>query len=458
MTSALEKSSALEQARTFLKNNPDLDTIEVFLTDLNGVLRGKWIRPNELESLFQNGEFKMPLTSVTPDIWGRDVASLCAKTNDGDGICTPIIQSLRRLPWLKRPTAQLCMQLQDTDNTPWGADPRVVLKKIVAQYQARGLQPVSAPELEFHLFTEDLDNQGVPVLPNTRGNGRLHTGGQLFGVDAMQEQAALIYEIRDTADAMQLPLDGIVKELSPGQYEANLAHLNDPVQVADSTQLIKRVIKGVAQKHGYIASFMAKPFAEHDGNGLHIHTSLLDEAGHNIFDNGTELGTDQLRHAIAGLATTLPECMLMFAPHRNSYRRFIAGSHAPVTPSWGYENRYVALRIPNGAPKARRIEHRVAGADANPYLVQAAILGGMLFGLDNQLTPADPTTETSQHSKRTLPATWQESLASFEQSEFVQSYFGELFQTAFSAIKHAEQQEFERQISAFEYETYWVTA
>ena len=448
----------LALVHAFLQQNSDIETIEVMVTDMNGVLRGKWLQPAGLEKLLNGGEFKMPLTSVTPDIWGRDVAELCAKTNDGDGLCEPIVGSLHRLPWLKRPTAQLLLQLHDTNNNPWAYDPRVILKNVFAQYQALGLRPVSAPELEFHLFAENLDEKGAPVIPASRSNGHTHTGGQLFAIDAMQEQAPLLYEIRETAKAMQLPLDGIIKELGPSQYEANLMHLDDPVQVADNTQLIKRVIKGVAQKHGYIASFMAKPFTELDGNGLHLHTSILNSDGKNIFDDGTEHGTPELLHAIAGLATSLADSMLVFAPHRNSYRRFIAGGHAPVTPTWGYENRYVAMRIPTGDHKARRIEHRVAGADANPYLLQAVVLAGMLHGINNKLTPGEPTTHTSENVTPTLPRTWQDAVTLFEQSEFIKDYLGEPFRHAFTAIKREEQLEFDRHISAFEYDSYLVMA
>lgn len=284
-------------ARQFLSDNPDIDTIEVMLTDLNGGLRGKWLTRDNLDKVFK-GDVKMALTTVTPDIWGRDVAQLCDSTGDGDGICQPIVSTLKRLPWLKRPTAQMFMQLTGDDGEPWGYDPRVVLQNVYKRYQALGLRPVTAPELEFHLFLEKRDEMGTPQMPTSRTNGKTTMAGQLYGIDVMQEQSELMHEIRDAAKAMDIPLDGLLKELAPAQYELNLNHVDDPLLAADNAQMLKRVIKGVAQNHGYIATFMAKPFGDIDGNGMHIHCSVLDKDGRNIFDDGGDKGTDTLRHAI----------------------------------------------------------------------------------------------------------------------------------------------------------------
>ena len=446
------------QARQFLVENPDIDIIEVLFSDLNGALRGKWLPANNLEKIFNRGDFKMPLTTVSSDIWGRDVAALCASTGDGDGLCSPIVSSLKRLPWTERPTAQMFLQMHAENDTLWGCDPRVVLKNVFAKYQALGLRPVTAPEFEFHLLLEQRDAMGVPQLPNSRCNGESKIAGQCYSIDMMQEQASLLHEIRATAQAMELPLDGLLKELGPGQYELNLYHLEDPLQVADNMQLIKRLIKGIAQKHGYIASFMAKPFGDQPGNGMHCHTSLLDKDGNNLFDDGTELGTDLLRHAVAGLAETMADSMLIFAPHLNSYRRFTPGSHIPLAPTWGYENRAAALRIPNGNQKARRIEHRVAGADANPYLILAAILSGILYGITNKLTALPPINDNSEPPEPALPTNWHTALERFQQSDFIEEYLGTDFQRAFCAVKHAEQTEFASAISAFEYDSYLVMA
>lgn len=446
-----------EAIARFLERHPDTETIEVVLTDINGVFRGKWLPVSAVDKLL-GGQFKMPLTAVSPDIWGRDVPALCQRTGDGDGICDPIVSSLRRLPWLSRPTAQLFLQLNTEDGRPWEFDPRVVLKNIFEKFRKQGLTPVCAPELEFYLFKEGRDAYGRPRVAGTDVNGNCQIGGQLYSTQLMQEQAGLLHEIRETCDEMQVPLDGLLKELAPGQYELNLHHVDDPLQAADNAQLLKQVIKGVARKHGQVASFMAKPFGDRDGNGFHTHVSLLDTDGRNVFDDGTDKGSDELRHAIAGLAEVMADCMLIFAPHKNSWRRLQHGVHGPLAPTWGYENRFVAMRVPNGDGAARRIEHRIAGADANPYLSLAAILAGILHGLEHRLEAAAPTEAGPLKPAATLPDTWTAALAAFENSAFIAQRLGRDFQQALAAIKQVEQQEFSAAVTRLEYDSYLVLA
>lgn len=445
----------MDTLKQFLADHPEAETLEAVLTDLNGVYRGKWL-PISAVGKVLNGQFKMPLTAVAPDIWGRDVPALCEMTGDGDGICKAVGSSIRMLPWLERPTAQLFLQLNTADDVPWGFDPRVVLKQVCERIKQRGLKPVCAPELEFSLFVEGRDAEGRPKLPGTRVNGANAIGGQLYSTELMQEQAPLLHEIRASCEAMSVPLDGLLKELGPGQYELNLHHVDDPLQAADNAQLLKQVIKSEARRHGYIASFMAKPFGDRDGNGFHTHVSLLDSKGRNVFDDGTPAGSNTLRHAIAGLALAMPASMLVFAPHLNSWRRLQQGVHGPLAPTWGYENRFVAMRIPNGENAARRIEHRIGGADANPYLSLAVILAGILNGIENAL-PADPPTEAGPGKpEASLPDTWTAALHAFENSEFIADYLGEPFRRAFSEIKRVEQNEFSATVTPLEYDSYLV--
>jgi glutamine synthetase len=441
----------------FLQENPQIETVEMVLSDLNGIYRGKWVPVSSAKKVLE-GKFKIPLTAVSPDIWGRDVPALCEKTGDGDGICEAVEGSARLLPWLPRPTAQVFLQLNLEDGTPWQFDPRVVLKQVFSKYQARGLTPVCAPELEFYLFEEGRDSDGKPKIPATRVNGECRIGGQLYSTEVMQETAALMHEIREACDLMLVPLDGLLKELAPGQYELNLHHVDNPLQAADNAQLLKQVIKSVARKHGYIASFMAKPFGDRDGNGFHTHVSILDEGGNNIFDDGTGRGSDLLRNAIAGLADVMADSMLVFAPHLNSWRRLQRGVHGPLAPTWGYENRYVAMRIPNGEGAARRIEHRIAGADANPYLSLAVILAGILHGIDNEMEAAAPSTAGPEKTEAVLPSSWDSALRTFSSSGFIADNLGNDFQQAFSAIKQVEQDEFSAAVSTLEYDTCLVLA
>ena len=443
--------------RRFLAEYPETEIIEVVLTDLNGIYRGKWLPVNGIDKVL-DGKFKMPLTSVSCDIWGRDVPALCRQTGDGDGICIAIEETVRPLPWFKRPTGQLFLQLNSEDGVPWEFDPRVVLKNVAARFADLGLTPVCAPELEFYLFSEGRDGNGLPVIPPTRVNAECRIGGQLYSTEIMHEKEELMHEIRESCDLMHVPQDGLLKELAPGQYEINLHHVDDPLAAADNAKLLKQVIKNVSRKHGYIASFMAKPFGDRDGNGFHTHVSLLDRDGRNVFDDGTDRGSDLLRYAIAGLADVMADSMLLLAPHRNSYRRLQRGVHGPLVPNWGYENRYVAMRIPNGEGTARRIEHRIAGADANPYLSLAVILAGILHGLEHKQEPEPPTRAGPGKPKARLPGNWETALDVFEKSEFIRDALGAEFQRAMVEIKRVEQEQFLAQVSPLEYDSYLVLA
>lgn len=441
----------------YLERHPETETIEVVLTDLNGIYRGKWLPIEGIDKVL-DGKFKMPLTSVSCDIWGRDVPALCRQTGDGDGICEAIEETISPLPWLPRPTAQLFLQLNTEDGVPWEFDPRVVLKKVAARFADLGLTPVCAPELEFYLFAEGRDANGLPIIPPSRVNGECRIGGQLYSTEIMHEREDLMHEIRHCCALMEIPQDGLLKELAPGQYEINLLHVDDPLAAADNAQLLKQTIKNVSRKHGLIASFMAKPFGDRDGNGFHTHVSLLDRDGRNVFDDGSDKGSDLLLHGIAGLADVMADSMLLLAPHRNSYRRLQRGVHGPLAPNWGYENRYVAMRVPNGEGAARRIEHRIAGADANPYLSLAVILAGILHGIERRELPEPPTQAGPGKPEAKLPGNWETALAAFEQSTFIRDALGAEFQRAMVEIKRVEQEQFLAQVSPLEYDTYLVLA
>lgn len=446
----------LAVAERFLAENPDIEVIEALLVDINGVHRGKWLPRHRLTDLF-SGEFRLPLTTVAADIWGRDVPALCAKTGDGDGIAVPTLGTLKRLPWLDRPTAQVYLHLT-RDGQPWGYDPRAVLAGILARFTALKLTPVVAPELEFMLLSAERDEHGTPKLPSGGFNRGAGVGGQLMSIDAMLEFADFLHDARQICDTMGLGLETIVKELAPGQFELNLHHVSDALQAADNAQMLKRALKGVARRYGYLATFMSKPFPDLDGNGFHTHVSVLDEHGRNIFDDGSDEGSPQLRHAIAGLAESMPDLMLVFAPHRNSYRRFASGTHVAHAPTWAFDDRYVALRVPEGPPSSRRIEHRVAGADANPHLVLAAVLAGVLYGLEHRLEAPDPADDAIHQQERVLAQDWLSATRAFEESAFVAEYLGAPFKEAMLAIKNCEQEEFSRTITAFEYDTYLLSS
>jgi glutamine synthetase len=265
----------------------------------------------------------------------------------------------------------------------------------------------------------------------------------------------LLEDIRRSCELQELPFDGIVKESAPSQYEINMQHVDNPVLAADQIQLMKRLIKGVARKHGLIASFMAKPFENEAGNGMHVHCSILDDMGKNVFDDGGPLGTDLLRHSIAGCMEYMAESMAIFAPNYNSFRRFQPGVHAPTSPCWGYENRTVSVRVPAGKSTARRLEQRVAGADVNPYLVFAVLLAAVYDGIQQKLDPGEPIEgDGYAQAGETLPAYQPEALKLFEGSEFIKRNLGKELQRIYSLSKWQENAEFRSRITELEYQSY----
>ena len=434
---------------------------DLFITDLNGNLRGKRIPVNSLDKVMDEG-VKLPRSVLGFDFWGDDVLDngLVFETGDSDGVCMPVHDEVVEVPWAEVPRGQVMAMMFNPDGTPFSADPRQVLSGVVARFKALGLTPVVATELEFYLMdgqSEETQRPRPPVL--VEGHGRRLKATDCYSIDEMDCLSAFFTEVREACDIQGVPADTIISELGPGQFEINLNHVANPMLAGDQAVMFKRLIKGIARKQGYSATFMAKPYAKKSGNGMHVHFSLLDENGNNVFDNGGDEGTDVMLHAVGGLMQTMSSSMLTFAPHMNSYRRFMSGAHAPTFASWGYENRTVALRIPESPPVARRIEHRVSGADANPYLVLASILAGALYGIENKIEPPAPITgdaytDDSADRTQTLPNKWDDATDRFSQSDVLKEYLGETFVRVYTAAKRQEQRKLHEQISDIEYEAY----
>ncbi|NHN38366.1 glutamine synthetase [Pseudomaricurvus alcaniphilus] len=447
--------SAADQAKQFLDKYPQVDTIEMILADINGVHRGKWLPRESLVNALQ-GSIKLPITTLCLDIWGRDVYELVFESGDADGLCLPVADSLALVPWAERPAAQMLVSMANLDGTPFAGDPRVVLQQVCDRYRGLGLRPVVAIELEFHLLQQPRAADGSPA--HTGNQAERPLGGETYSLDLMEKYAAVFHEMRDAAALLGVAVDTLIKEGGPSQYEINLNHTDDPLVAADQALMLKRLIKKVAQKHDLVASFMAKPFADSAGNGMHVHFSLLNDAGANVYDNGSEAGSATLRHAIAGLADTMPDCMAIFAPNQNSYRRLQPGNHAPLSPCWGYENRTVALRVPAGDTSAMRIEHRVAGADANAYLTLAAILAGAYVGITEKRAAPEPTVGDAYSThKPSLPAFWPEALRRFDASRFIAQQLNPTLQKMYSASKWQELNQFNNTVTSMEYDAYLNT-
>ncbi|WP_353348808.1 glutamine synthetase family protein [Oceaniserpentilla sp. 4NH20-0058] len=437
---------------------------DLFITDLNGNLRGKRM-PASASAKIANEGVKLPRSVVGFDVWGNDVwkNGLVFETGDSDGICLPVHDEAIPVPWAQSPRNQFLAMMFNSDGSPFLADPRQILVNITKRFKALGITPVMATELEFYLMDAESEKNQRPRPPKMLdGHGRRLSETDCYSIDEMDNLEAFFSEVREACELQGIPADTIISELGAGQFEINLLHVDSPMLAADQAIMFKRLVKGISRKHGMSASFMAKPYADQSGNGFHVHFSLLDENGKNIFDDGTNEGSDILKYAVAGLIHTMADGMLVFAPHLNSYRRFMKGVHAPTVACWGYENRTVAIRIPESPEVARRIEHRVSGADANPYLVLATILAGALYGIENKIMPPQPIegdayTETQANEyndEHKLPSKWDQATEVFKKSDVISKYLGEDFIRVFSTAKEQEQLRFEERISDVEYESY----
>jgi len=440
------------EADWFLRAHPEITTIEALLPDCNGVMRGKWVPRHKLARIF-DGDLKLPKTVLSLDIWGRDVEELVFAAGDADGICRPVEGSLLPTPWAAGGQhGQLMLSMFNTDGSPYLGDPRHVLKHVLTRFQEAGWQPVVAAELEFSLVRWE---QALPLHTCPAPVGGSPVGGNTYGLDVLNHHQEMMEDLRISCEIQDLPFDGVVKESAPSQYEINMAHVDNPVLAAKQIIMMKRLIKGVAAKHGLIASFMPKPFETEAGNGMHIHCSVLDEKGVNIFDDGGEKGSPLLHNAIGGCLLNMAESVAIFAPSYNSYRRFQRGAHAPTFPSWGYENRTVAVRVPTGSTSSRRLEHRVAGSDANPYLVFAVVLSAMLDGIEQNISPGDAITGDgySQESDA-LPVYMPDAVSLFSSSDFIRASLGAELQRIYTLTKQQEIEEFRRRITQLEYQSY----
>ncbi|QIB65182.1 glutamine synthetase family protein [Kineobactrum salinum] len=440
------------EADWFLRAHPEITTVEALLPDCNGIMRGKWLPRHKLARIF-DGEIKLPKTALSLDIWGRDVEELVFASGDADGICRPVEGSLLPTPWSPGSQhGQVMLSMFDADGTPYMGDPRHVLKQVVSRFQEAGWTPVIAAELEFSLVHWD---HTLPRHTCPSPAGSQPVGGNMYGLDALHQHQQMMEDLRLASELQDLPFDGVVKESAPSQYEINMQHVANPVLAAKQILMMKHLIKGVARKHGLVASFMPKPFEDVAGNGMHIHCSVLDQHGINVFDDGTESGTTLLHQAIAGCLQHMADSMIILAPGFNSYRRFQPGSHAPTFPSWGYENRTVAVRVPAGSHAARRLEHRVAGADSNPYLLIAVILAAMLDGIEQQASPGKAVRGDGYAQKSgSLPAYMHEALQLFRKSDFIHGALGGELQRIFTLTKEQEAAEFRHRISLLEYQSY----
>ena len=452
--------SMIEEAKAFLDAHPEIEAFDIVLTDANGVGRGKIIRRHELLGLYDHGRH-LPISILGLDITGEDVheTGLIWDSGDGDLRAWPIPGTLKPLHGTSPARGQVLMSLYALDGAPMTSDPRHALARQVDAFAAKGLYPAGAFELEFFLLANERDAEGRVQPATAVLDGRKSGKTEVYSVDHLHGMEPLFSDIYAAAKLQGIPAETVISEYAPGQYELTLNYRKNVLQAADDLLMLKRLVRAQARRHGVTACFMAKPIEKYAGSGMHLHVSLQDEKGGNVFSEaGGESWSLPLLRGLGGLVDTMAESMLVFAPHANSWRRFVSQSYAPVAPTWGVNNRSVALRVPAGNIATRRIEHRPSGVDANPYLVAATVLAGIAKGLDEKLDPGPETTgngyETGSGNASSMPSDWRSAIEAAKASDFLKQALGDDMHRTFTAIKHAEYLRVARTVSELDYHLY----
>jgi len=428
------------------KPNDMPDELELILPDMNGIPRGKTIAADSLSEsdpphlaeaiFFQtiNGGYSLAMDKFD--------------ANDGDLLMHPDWSTYRSTPWKPGNVGQVICETKDQRGNPIAYDSRNVLKKVLQEYSDLGLTAIVAPEVELYL----LNPLAIGDLAMTIAAGeasQAEFGGEAYSLDALDKFSPVIEDIKAMCRDTGLELSAIVHEVGPAQIELNVEH-GEAMSRADQLFQLKRLIKGCASKHNLLASFMAKPIASLPGNGLHMHCSLLDENGDNIFELERSKAPPALRHFIGGLQRYLPDAFALIAPNVNSYKRFVGDLSAPINLEWGYDNRTTGLRVPFSEPKAGRVENRIAGADANPYLMFASMLACGLLGLRQKLEPNKPFEGDAYDLEPKFPEDLGVALRLLEQNKDLTQLLGSEFVEVFVSVKRAELQDYMKSITQWE--------
>jgi glutamine synthetase len=424
--------------------------VECLVPDMNGVLRGKVLPAAKLLASLRDGSLRLPSSvfqvTVTGEYAGADDDP--RSFSDPDMVLRPDVATARIAPGLKTPTAFVFADALHPDGSPWAASPRHVLARAMDLYARRGWRAVIAPELEFYLTAVNADPD-LPLTPPLGRSGRAETAPQPYGLEAITEYEEIIDAVYEQSEIAGLAIDTMIHESGTAQLEINFLH-GDPISLCDQVLVFKRIVRQVALAHGLYATFMAKPMEAQPGSAMHLHISLEDEAGRNLFGEVGGADSPLFAHFIGGLQAHLPSAVPMFAPNVNSFRRMRPSHSAPINVQWGRDNRSCGLRAPISDPQNRRIENRLPGADANPYLAMASALICGWLGIEGAVEPSAPETGNAYLSERTLPKTLEEAMERFAAATAVRALVGEDFFRAFMAIKEAELEAWRGVISSWE--------
>lgn len=458
--SSKKPASTKTEMKSFLRKQPGTESIELLVPDIHGILKGKRIRKHDFDKVCEDGFFfcgGVPMLSAL----GETITGMPYTETDGDpDVPAELVPgSIVPVPWAKRPAGQALFRLRFEDGRPFFGDPRAVLEKSIEPFRKRGIRIVMATELEFYLLRGDTDVP-TPCITSVPGMRTPQPGAQVYHPDDLWEVQPFLDDVYDWCEVQGVPADAAISEYAQGQFEINLRHVDDPVLACDQAILFKRVVKAAARKHGMVACFMAKPFADDSGNGLHIHMSMYDKDGRNWFSEDKDSlakppFSARLRHAVGGMIELMPESTALFAPNVNSYRRLRPDMFAPVEPNWGVNHRVVSIRIPASDKKNLRFEHRVAGADANPFLVTAAILAAVDHGIRNKIDPGRMIVPNEViHPKLSIPNRWDKALDKFARSKVLPQYLGADFCKMFVDNRRAESNQYHAVVPLLDYEWY----
>lgn len=441
------------QLRAWLRGHR-IEEAECVTPDLAGVARGKAMPAAKFAELKDSF---LPISIFFQSITG-EYAHFDREDywTEVDIRLVPDLATMRFVPWASEPTVQIIHDLLDSEGVPVPCAPRNVLKHVLALYAERGWRPVVAPEMEFYLTQKNTDPD-YPLVPPLGRSGRQTVGRQSYSMAAVDEYESLIETIYDYAEAQRLEIDTVIQEGGAAQIEINLQH-GDALDLADQAFLFKRLVREAAFRHDCYATFMAKPMDDEPGSAMHIHQSVVDVAtGANLFSLDDGGASPQFHHFLGGQQTYLPAAMPLMAPYVNSYRRLTPGDAAPINLEWAVDNRSVGLRIPRSEPSARRVENRVVGADANPYLAIAASLACGYLGLVREIEPRGQFRGDAYAQPHSLPRSLTEALQLLEACSDLNELLGVEFVEVFSTIKHHEVEEFMRVVTSWEREYLLLT-
>ena len=421
------------------------EDVEAFVPDMAGAARGKVIPAAK----FGSGEMKMPEGIFAQTVSGNHVVN-DQNPEDRDMLLMPDASTLRPVPWASEPTASVFFDCIGKDERPVETSPRQVLRRVVALYEERGWTPVVAPEVEFYLLNPHNDPH-AEVEPPAGRLGRTETAKQPFSVDAMNDFDPFINDVYRFCAAQGINIDTLSQEMGPAQFEINFLH-GDPIDLADQVFLFKRTVREAAIANQMHATFLARPMSGEAGSALHVHQSIVDRDGRNVFSDADGSPSDLFGAYIAGLQRYIPEALLILAPYPNSYRRFLSYWSSPINLEWAVDNRTAGLRVPDSAPESRRIENRLAGSDVNPYLALAATLACGYLGMLEQREATAPVEGSAYDQPYSLHRGLYAAIDAFETSDAMRSTLGEPFVTLYSKLKHDELIEFSEIVTPWERE------